>query len=101
MGENTDLNTIRTAGKKEVPGGTMLELRVGSKKATVSVRIKLPGQKDFSNYTDLPIIDGVLELPVKLIFLSYAREDQRIVQEIADKLWQDGFLTWLDKKDLK
>lgn len=35
-----------------------------------------------------------------MLFVSCAHEDQLAVEGIADQLWQDGFLTWLDKKDL-
>ena len=94
------LHTIRPAAKKKLPGGTALETRLGSTPGTLRTKLKLPGQKDYSDLGDLIIVDGVLELPVKLLFLSYAKEDSNQVQEIADRLWQDGFLTWLDNKDL-
>ena len=83
-----------------MPGGTKIELRLGSLSGTVRISIQLPGQKRPSDLGDIRIVDGVGELPVKLLFLSYAREDQSDVEALADELWQDGFLTWLDKKDL-
>ena len=95
-----DVHTIRAAGKKEVPGGTKIELRLGSLSGTVRISIQLPGQRQPSDLGNIKIVDGVVELPVKLLFLSYAHEDQLDVEALADQLWQDGFLTWLDKKDL-
>ncbi len=98
---NADINTIRFAGGKETPDNTLLLLGVGSLPGTASVSLKLPGQKDFLILKDLPIVNGILELPVQLLFLSYAQEDHAKVHEIGDRLWNDGFLTWFDKKDLK
>jgi hypothetical protein len=95
-----EVHTIRAAGKKEVPSGTKIELKLGTLPGTVHVSIQLPGQKRPSDLGDIRIVDGVVELSVRLLFLSYAREDQSAVQAIADRLWQDGFLTWLDTKDL-
>ena len=95
-----EVHTIRAAGKKEVPSGTKIELRLGSLSGTVRVSIQLPGQKHPSDLGDIQVVDGVVELPVKLLFISYACEDQSDVEALADQLWQDGFLTWLDKKDL-
>jgi hypothetical protein len=95
-----EVHTIRAAGKKEVPGGTKIVVRLGSRPGTVHVLIQLPGQRDYSDLGDVLIVDGVVELPVKLPFLSYAREDQIAVRAIAEELRQDGFLIWLDAKDL-
>ena len=95
-----EVHTIRAAGKKEVPGGTKIELKLGALSGTVRISIQLPGQKHPSDLGDIRIVDGVVELPVKLLFFSYAREDQSDVEALADQLWQDGFLTWLDRKDL-
>jgi hypothetical protein len=98
---NVQVHTIRAAGKKNVPDSTALVMRLGTVPGTVSIQIKLPGQKNFTDLGDIKIVDGVIELPVKLLFFSYAREDQSIVNEIAENLWQDGFLTWIDSKDLR
>lgn len=96
----TDLDSIRTKGKKEVPGGTVAELRLGTKPGTVSISIRLPGQKKESKFLNLPINDGIVELPIPLVFISYALEDKEYVRKIADNIWDDGILTWLDTKDL-
>ena len=43
---------------------------------------------------------GIIEVNLKLLFFSYAHEDQVEVEKIAESLQQDGFLIWLDKKNL-
>ncbi len=96
----TDLHTIRTAGKKEVPHGTKIIIHRGTVPATVNLEIQLPGQKALTHLGNLPIIDGVIELPLELVFFSYAREDSSTVHKLAEKLWQVSFLTWVDTKDL-
>jgi len=96
----TDLHSIRTAGHKDVPHGTKLELRLGRLPSTVTIRIQLPGQRDWTEYPDLLIKDGVLLLPVPIVFLCHAKEDQLVVQDFSKRLHQDGILTWLDEKNL-
>lgn len=98
---NTDLHTIKTAKGHKLPENTQTTLRVSSYPATVTVEIKLPGQQKPKTCYNLPIKDGVLTLPLKLLFLSYAREDQKKVTAIGEMLYQDGFLTWLDRKDIR
>jgi hypothetical protein len=100
---NTDLHTIttKTARGHEIPDKTLIGLRLGMFPATVTVEVKLPGQQRPRTYLNLPIKDGVVTLPFKLLFLSYAREDQKAVTDIGNRLYQDGFLTWLDRKDLR
>ena len=60
----------------------------------------MPGQKAFTQLENLPVIDGVIELPLKLVFFSYARVDSGVVHKLAEKIWQDSFLNWVDTKDL-
>jgi TIR domain len=95
-----NLHTIRTAGNKEIPDGTMLQVSLGRLPNTVNIQIQLPGQKVPTNLGDLQIVDGIVYLPLKLVFFSYAREDGVEVQRLADRLWQDGYLCWLDTKNL-
>lgn len=95
-----ELHTILTAGNKKIPHGTSLQLRLGSLPGTVNAQIQLPGQKTSMNLGDLKIDNGVIRLPLKLVFFSYAREDQAAVQTLADRLWQDGFLCWLDTRNI-
>ena len=99
----TELHTIttKTARGHDIPDKTFVVARAGMFPGRVTVDVKLPGQQKTKTYLNLPIKDGSVFLPVKLLFLSYAREDQRTVTEISNRLYQDGFLTWLDRKDLR
>lgn len=97
---NHELHSIKTKGKKDVPDGTKIQLRLGVIPGTVSVELTLPGQKSPVELEDLTIKDGVVELPVNLVFLSHAKEDVEVVSELGEKLLQDGIITWFDEKDL-
>lgn len=98
--QQTTLDRIITKGRKEVPDGTLLGVALGRVPGTVSVRIRLPGQANWRTYLDLPIRDGVAELPVPLAFLSYAKEDVATVRDLESRLLQAGVLTWFDEKTL-
>ena len=96
----TELHTIRTSENKETPHGTIIELRLAAIPGHVHVRLQLPGQWAFSDLGDLPIINGIVTLPLKLVFLCHAHEDRIVIKSISERLWQDGFLTWLDEREL-
>ena len=72
---NTELHTIRSVGGKDVPDGTLMWLRLGSLPGTATVDLQLPGQERNVRFENLSIKDGVLTLPVPLVFLCYAEED--------------------------
>ena len=95
-----ELKNIVTEGRKDVPQGTMLQVALGSLPGTVTVRVQLPGQAVWTLYQDLEIRDGKVTLPVKLAFLSHAKEDVGFVRDLASRLLQDGVLAWFDEKDL-
>jgi len=97
----TELHTILLSGGHEIPNGTLLEVSRGSESAAINLKVKFPGQKDYRTIENVAIKDGVALIAVKLLFFSYAKENRAEVREIADRLFQDGFLTWLDYKDLK
>jgi len=97
---NKELHTIRSVGGKDVPGGTLMWLRLGSLPGTATVDLQLPGQKRNVRFENLPIKDGVLTLPVPLVFLCHATEDSEEVAALSKRLWDDSVVTWLDKKDL-
>ncbi len=78
----------------------MVAVTLGRLPGTVTIRMQLPGQEAWTEYPNLQIHNGTVELPVRLAFLSYAKEDARFVQNLAARLLQDGVLTWFDQKDL-
>ena len=99
---NTELHSIYSMGGKEVkvPGGTKMALRKGNLPGTVTIRIQLPGQERAVQFANLAIRDGVLTIPVPLVFLCHAKEDFEEVSALSTRLWNDSVVTWLDKKDL-
>ena len=48
----------------------------------------------------MPIENGAITLPVRLVFLCHAEEDKPFVRNLRQRLLDDGILTWLDEKDL-
>jgi hypothetical protein len=96
----SELHSIMTEGRKEVPDGTVVTVGLGSLPGTVTIRLTLPGQAGESVYPDLEIREGVVTLPVKLAFLCHAKEDASFVEDLAVRLLQAGVLTWFDRKDL-
>ena len=95
-----EVHAIKTIGKKMPPGGTKLNIRLGSLPGTISLSLTLPGQGTATQYPDLPIVDGVVTIPVPMVFLSHAKEDVDVVQALADRLLQDGVITWFDEYEL-
>lgn len=92
---------IRIFDGKEVPDGTKVMLRGGAPPGHVRVSIQLPAQEGLRDLGDLPIKNGMVHLPVKLVFLCHASEDQQAVEAIRKNLLQDGYLTWFAPEDLR
>ena len=97
---NYELHSIKTKGKKDVPEGTTVALKLGTLPGTVSVELSLPGQKSPVGINNLTIKNGVVELPINLVFLSHAKEDVGVVSKLGERLLQDGIITWFDENDL-
>lgn len=98
--EGTELHSIVTAGGKKTPGGTLLELGPGTKPRCVKAKVRLPGQSGWSIFDNLPVVNGIVKLPVKLVFLCHASEDKPTVEQVANRLTKEGFLAWVDKEIL-
>ena len=64
-----EIHGIRTVSGREPPHGTMLRMRKGSLPGRVRVEMQLPGQTRPVSLGDLPIVDGAVSLPLKLLFL--------------------------------
>jgi len=91
---------IQTKGKKNPPEGTKVKITLIEKPQTFAVELILPGQHEPRVFKPLFPKNGVLELPINLVFLSHAKEDSKFVKELSDKLFQDGVLTWFDEVDI-
>lgn len=99
---NTDLHTILINGKRHPDVlGLKLLLQVGNKPSTATVTV-FPYQQATKGHIlqNLPIIDGVLDIPLTILFVSYAREDEAPVLYWVEKLMADGYVCWLDKKQI-
>jgi hypothetical protein len=95
------VHTIKTKGKKQVPKGTEVKLVcIDPQNGKLAIHLKLPGQKKFIELDTVSVSNGIVELPVNLVFLSHAKEDVKAVSELSEKLLQDGVITWFDEKDL-
>ncbi|MGQ0603789.1 MAG: toll/interleukin-1 receptor domain-containing protein [Anaerolineales bacterium] len=94
------ITSVKIARDRKIPDKTQVVLRNTRTPGHVGVKLRLPWQKDFVDFGNLPIINHEVVLPVKLVFLCHAKEDRRRVQTIGSKLLRDGFLTWFDEKDL-
>lgn len=94
------VHTIKVRGNKIVPKGTKAKIEVGITPNTVHVEIQLPGQKTMRDFGDLEINSGIIEIPINLVYILCSDENEVFVQTITERLLQDGFLTWYDKRDL-
>lgn len=103
MSTTTHIAGIKLAKDREVPDGTEVKLvHPGPGNANrIRVHVRLPWQRLYTDLGLLPVVHNEhLVLPLKLAFLCHCKEDERVVEEVGEKLLQDGFLTWFDKKDL-
>jgi hypothetical protein len=66
----------------------------------VKVSFKIPGHDKLFNVGERAIKNGLIELPVSVAFISYAREDERVVADIARRLNDFAVVTWFDKRNL-
>ena len=77
-----------------------MEFIQSDKPGHVSVRLRLPAQKNPCEFTDLPVKKGIVALPLTIVFLCHSRKDRPAVEKIAEQLQSAGFYVWIDKKDL-
>jgi len=85
---------------RRLPKGTILKFIRSDKPGHISIRLRLPAQKDPCEFTDLPVKNGVVVLPLTIVFLCHSRQDRPSVEKIAEQLQSVGFYVWIDKKDL-
>lgn len=95
-----DLSGISLVGNKPIPVGLTIQLENIAKPGFVKITYQIPGNPKQYEIGELEIINGEISLPLKLAFISYAREDQASVQEIIRQLNDEGILTWFDEKEL-
>ncbi len=95
-----NLSTIRFMDGTSPPHGTRLGVRLGTIPGTIKAEVTLPGQSTPAVFDNLPIKNETVFVPVPLVFLCYSPEDEKEVGALSERLWQDGFLTWMASKDL-
>lgn len=66
----------------------------------VKISFKIPGHDKLFVVGERAIKNGLIELPVSVAFISYAREDEKAVAEISRKLNDSAIVTWFDKRNL-
>jgi hypothetical protein len=93
------LRNIKTKGNKNPPNGTNLTI-TRNLPNTLNIKMQLPGQKSMRDLGEFRVNNGPIEVPINLIYILYSDEDQILVKSTADRLWQDGYWTWFDKRDL-
>lgn len=96
----TELGGMLLVGNKPIPEDLEVSLENHGKPGFVKVTYKIPGNPKTYEIGELEIIKGELILPLKLVFVSYAREDQIVVEGIIRKLNDEGILTWFDENEL-
>jgi hypothetical protein len=96
----TDVRLGRKKRRNIAPDGVRVGIENSAQIGHVTAFVLLPGQTEPRMIERAPIIDREIVLPINRVFLSYVREDAEVVHRLADRLLQDGLLTWIDVKDL-
>ncbi len=97
---NVDVH-LQFANNHSTPHGTQVLFRNPGIYNLADISIKLPGSPRFRNIGLLPIVDGVVTIPMKLVFLCHASEDQAAVEAVQERLVNDAVLTWFAPKNLQ
>ncbi len=66
----------------------------------LKVQFKIPGHDKMFEIGETTIKNGMIEIPVSVAFISYAREDEKAVKEITRKLNDHAVVTWFDQQNL-
>ena len=85
---------------KPVPLWLQFQLYKAAKPGHIKVKYKIPGNSKWFELGELQIRNRKIILPLTMAFLSYAKEDKKMVKTIMGNLHDNGVLTWLDEKDL-
>lgn len=95
-----EVHAIDLKNGKKVPASMQVRIEATRIPNHAHIFVKLPDEEEYVDLGDLPIKNGVIYLPVPLVFLCHAREDAESVKKINSALRQNCILTWLDKQDL-
>lgn len=94
------LGSVKVGSGHKPPRNTKFELDGTLRDGFVQLSMQLPGQKKMRDFGFLPIVGTEVTVPVPLVFLCHAKVDKAVVDDVADRLLQQGVLTWYDENDL-
>jgi len=66
----------------------------------VKIHFRIPGHEKIFEIGECIVKNGMIEIPVSVAFISYAREDEKAVREITRKLNNHAVVTWFDQQNL-
>lgn len=95
-----ELKNVKLENGKQLPNLMRLTFKFSEKPGHLGVEYKIDDNSPQIDIGDFPIIDGVITLPMKLAFISYAKEDKIDAIDLMVRLHSKGILTWFDEKDL-
>jgi TIR domain len=99
----TEVHSLRLVtqnGREIQVNQFQVQLKVLDTPGLVKATIRIPNHDKLFDVGELAIKNGTIEIPVSVAFISYAREDEKIVAEISRKLNDNGVVTWFDKRNL-
>ena len=97
---DTELRNVKLENGKELPNLMQITFKHSEKPGHLGVEYKIDDNSPQIDIGDFPIINGEITLPMKLAFISYAKEDKQEALKLMGKLHEKGILTWVDEKDL-
>lgn len=99
---DSSIKGVETENNKPIPNGFEIQMQNPGIRGYIKIKYKIPNTE---TYFDLGLIktyeNGIIKLPITLIFLSYAKEDKEMVKFVMNELHNRGVLTWFDEKDLQ
>ena len=95
-----ELRSIILKNGKNPPDRMQVQVKAPHLPNHAKISVKLPGEDEYEDLGDLPIVNGTVYLPVPFVFLCHTSEDAARVLEINAWLRKSGILTWLDNQDL-
>lgn len=66
----------------------------------VKIHFRIAGHEKIFEIWECIVKNSMIEIPVSVAFISYAREDEKAVTEITPKLDDHAVVTWFDQQNL-
>ena len=97
---DSNLKNIRLENGKKLPNLIQFKIKYSEKPGHLGVEYQIEKDSPVFDLGEFPIINGEIVLPMKLTFISYAKEDRNQAFGLMKELHKNGMLTWFDEKDL-